>query len=126
MRLPIVTVGHMAMVARSYFEDGTFRDGNRATAMLSVASIVSALFGTNLLQHHHSEPIDAVIGVALWLFAISALLAVKIVSLKDVNVGVDTAPLVTRAQAEPAAEAAVMSLTLARPLQDLFSACASL
>ena len=92
---------------------------NRATAMLSVASIVAGLFGTKLATGTHSAPVLAAISVALALFASSALLSVKIMMLKGLGVGVDTGALVARLEEGTAASTPYgMNYTLAKRYQD--------
>lgn len=91
---------------------------NRTTAMLSVAAIVAGLFGSKLGAGSHPRPVLVFIAVALALFAITSVLAIKMMMLRDLHVGVDTSALVTRLEADTPSSPYGMTFTLAKRYQE--------
>jgi hypothetical protein len=96
---------------------------NRTAAMLTVASIVAGIFGTNLVSGTtHPKPVLATIAVALALFAISVGIAVKIMLLRDFDVGADVGRMLERVRREEPTTAAGVQNTLARLYLDAYKA----
>lgn len=95
---------------------------NRTTALLSVASIVSAIFGTNIaLTGSHPRPVLASLSVALAAFVASVLLAIENMRLRNVQVGVDVDSLLAYAWERPTT-AEGMSNTLAKRYGEAYEA----
>lgn len=91
---------------------------NRTTAMLSVASIVAGLFGARLATGTQPRPTLAAIAAALLLFAVSALLAISMMMLRNLRVGVDTSQPLARLEAHTPSTPYGMNYTLAKRYQE--------